>query len=216
MKLDLSLYFKNSWYSLALMPFSWRWIKDRDNGLFVHVGPVVLDIACTALVKGWVPPMYQLMREIRGYRLGVSLDCIGPRECPYLKRLILWMGPLGNIRLHKFYRSDEEEALHDHPWPFVTFPLSTYREWIEVDSKRVLNTVKRFRFHYRPAEYTHAVVVDKPGFTLVWAAHKGRSWGFWKNGIFTPWRKWFDQHPPACADVEEIKEWPVEEEHTSR
>ena len=139
-----------------------------------------------------------------------------------MKRMILWLGPLGNLRLHKFYRSDQDEALHDHPWRFVTFPLTSYKEWVPLEVQRAgdhnpptvqvdwengrrLQLVKRFRFHYRPAEYRHAVVVDKPGYTLVWAGNKVRSWGFWLRDVFTPWRTWTENHPiPPCADRDEV------------
>lgn len=47
----------------------------------------------------------------------------------YLTRWYLLRTPLFSIMLHKFSRSDEDRALHDHPWPFLVIPLrSGYTE----------------------------------------------------------------------------------------
>ena len=42
---------------------------------------------------------------------------IGPKDAPYLRRW--WIIPrnrLFNIYLHQILRSDDDRALHDHPW----------------------------------------------------------------------------------------------------
>ena len=210
---------------LSVAPFNWGLYFNRDLGVDLKVGPLRLDIMLAQLSSGWVPAMYLTkdFGENKGYnRFGVSLDCLGKSECPYMKRLILWMGPLGTLRLHKFYRSDQDEALHDHPWWFVTFPLRSYREWVPLPpglltkpelggtllserGDRMLVDVKAFRPHFRPAEYRHAVVVDKPGFTIVLTGPRKRSWGFWVKSMFTHWREWTDTHGlPPCADRDEV------------
>lgn len=220
-KLELLLSTSRSYWAFGLMPLNWSLEASRDLGLAFSLGPLRVDVSMMQLSRGWIPPTY-LTADVGKFRYGASLDCLGTPECPYMKRLILWLGPLGNLRLHKFYRSDQDEALHDHPWRFVTFPLTTYQEWVPLevqragdrnpptirvdwDNGRRLQLVKRFRFHYRPAEYRHAVVVDKPGYTLVWAGNKVRSWGFWLRDVFTPWRTWTENHPiPPCADRDEV------------
>lgn len=47
---------------------------------------------------------------------------------PYMQKWGLHIGPLGSIWVHHFYRGDVDRDLHDHPWPFVTFPLTPYVE----------------------------------------------------------------------------------------
>ena len=47
----------------------------------------------------------------------------GNDDLPLMKRWILFRVPWLGIYIHKFYRSDYEMALHDHPWPFVTIIL---------------------------------------------------------------------------------------------
>lgn len=48
---------------------------------------------------------------------------VGREECPYLRRWVLNLGRLGSIRLHHWYASDDDRALHDHPWWFATLVL---------------------------------------------------------------------------------------------
>lgn len=113
---------------------------------------------------------------------------------PYLDRWIIYFG-LGTLRLHKFWRGDDDRASHTHPWWFWTFPLSSYAE--NVFSKGTFKTwgiVERFRWHYRPANYEHVVVAHhdaKPWWTIVISGHRINKWGFYPApGKFVPWREY--------------------------
>lgn len=128
---------------------------------------------------------------------------------------------IGRLRLHIFWRGDGDPDCHDHPWDFWTFPLTPYVEEVanyQRDTitpgeperpKRYFYTkevVPRFRWSFRPAEYTHRVLgrfggdypVDlmgdgngrlvrepavEPGpiITLVWRSPTKRKWGFLKQ-----------------------------------
>lgn len=124
------------------------------------------------------------------FKIGFTHDVVDNyKGLPYLERYILWFG--GTIRLHKFYRSDDDRALHDHPWRFITFPFSTYQEYQERNfgEEQVLVDVKRFRFHYRPANHKHRVVLDKPAWTFIVTGTHIREWGFWPKGKFVHWSK---------------------------
>lgn len=130
--------------------------------------------------------------------IGWTSDVLGKEECPYLRRHILWL-PFGiGLRLHTFIRSDMDDTLHDHPWAFVTFPLNTYREHRPGGT----GIVRGCRPHYRPAAFRHAVeLISVPTRTIVVTGPKIRTWGFWKDGAFTPWRQWFSTRPlPPCHD----------------
>ena len=79
-----------------------------------------------------------------------------------------WFGP---FRLHIMHRGDAGTLLHDHPWWFVTFPLTSYVEEVLLEEKtyddspcleRTLNVVKAFRIHYRPARYAHRILGPLP------------------------------------------------------
>jgi len=127
---------------------------------------------------------------------------------PYLIRLIIFRCSLFGIMLHWFVGSDDE-CLHSHPWPFVTFILKGgYWEWIPADDQ----TMYRIRHEdqltdmapdgtpltgtwyswgsvlFRPADWVHRVEYDpdNKAVTLVFHGRKCREWGFetkqgWKH-----------------------------------
>lgn len=114
-------------------------------------------------------------------------------ETPYLLRIMLtpktrW----GQLRMNVFFRGDKDPDPHDHPWPFWTFPLRSYREWY-VDGtgghmrQRV---VKAFRLHHRPAGFKHIVqgpadlnqlLGGRAFATFMWTGPWEQDWGFYVN-----------------------------------
>jgi hypothetical protein len=57
---------------------------------------------------------------------------IGGNERPYLLRWwVIPRNPVFNVYLHCFLRSDDDRALHTHPWLFNVswLLLGKYREW---------------------------------------------------------------------------------------
>lgn len=49
---------------------------------------------------------------------------IGDASAPYLRRW--WLIPRNrwmNVYLHQFLRDDDDRALHDHPWPWISIVL---------------------------------------------------------------------------------------------
>ena len=143
------------------------------------------------------------------WRFGYSSETVGLRDCPYLHRKILWLG-LWTLRYHVFYSSDEERALHDHPWAFITFPLNMYLEHYYHETSPTLNgvflrKVLPWRFHYRSKKFRHRVLLPEkavsPVRTLIFTFPKKGSWGFWKDGEFYHWKKWFGIFGmPPCKD----------------
>lgn len=119
---------------------------------------------------------------------------IGGGERPYLLRWYLiprnrWF----NIYLHKFLRDDDDRALHDHPWWFLSFMIAgSYAEYTSTD--RIERA--RFSLAFRPATHKHRVELPKslagkpiPCWTLVVTGRKVREWGFWCPKGFVPWYK---------------------------
>ena len=154
------------------------------------------------------------------WRFGYTSETIGKRECPYLFRRILWLGG-PSLRYHVFYNSDEDRALHDHPWTFWTFPLNDYLEtyWNEEDQVRLQRLVHSFRLHKRPHGFKHVVMTleptvvkygqdgvgivrdKKPTRTFVLTGPKRSSWNFWKDGRKYPWRQWINKMGlPPCQE----------------
>lgn len=130
----------------------------------------------------------------------------------YMERWILET-PLGTLRLHHILRSDDDRALHDHPWSFVSVLLwGSYLEtrflWPDqprICARRGLASVRRVRWwNTCRAEAAHRLELDRgPVWTLVATTRKTRSWGFWLPGGWVPWRDYereigvLDLHGPA-------------------
>lgn len=106
--------------------------------------------------------------------------------------------PLENAYLHVFRRSDEDRALHDHPWSWLTVLLEgSYWEHIPADPRDPAGeTVRRHRtagdvVARGDAAHPHRIeLIDgQPVTTLFLTALKFREWGFWcERG----WRHWED------------------------
>lgn len=123
--------------------------------------------------------------------IGFEHSLVTHHGAKYLERWLLYVWG-GTVRLHKFWKGDDDRAPHDHPWWFVTFPFHTYEEKVAEGSVMMHRTVKAFRFHYRPATYRHIVVgAAKPFFTLCISGQRSRDWGFWPSDKqFVYWRNW--------------------------
>lgn len=106
------------------------------------------------------------------------------------------------VYLHCFHRGDWDDALHDHPWPFVSVILvGGYWEHAENSS----GVVHR-RWHgpgrilWRPAGYRHRVELPngQKSWSLVIRGKKCRTWFFWclsgcrLSGKSVPWRSFVD------------------------
>lgn len=145
----------------------------------------------------------------------IKREVIGPAECPILIRwtLLNFGRGTGKLMLHRFLPNADDRAVHDHPWPFVTFVLrGYYDDWNMCE--RCLGTgegealdVRRFpcgacggsgiqhgermkplTLRYRPAEHVHRTRAGPDGcWTLIWAGPVERRWGFWRRGVWWPW-----------------------------
>ncbi len=109
---------------------------------------------------------------------------------PYLYRWFLVRFDCVGIYLHKFVRSDEDRALHDHPWPFVVIPI--WRGYVEYSTSR-RRVYPFIGTRIRPAIYRHRVeLIDgKPAWSIFIRFKRIREWGFWPAEGFTLWNKWW-------------------------
>lgn len=102
----------------------------------------------------------------------------------------------GNVYFHVQTASDPERPLHDHPWDNTSVILSGgYDELIcvEPSTPDVYATYRVKRragdVIHRPATWAHRLILPqgvKYTMTLFVTGAKVRKWGFWENGIFTP------------------------------
>lgn len=114
---------------------------------------------------------------------------IGPKETPYMHRWFLiprnkWF----NIYLHHILRSDDDRALHDHPWYSLSFVLKGVYLEIRPNDAQVY---WRWSLIWRKATHTHRLVVV-PGetvWTLFITGPRIRDWGFHCPKGWVPWQK---------------------------
>lgn len=108
---------------------------------------------------------------------------------PYMTRLLI-----GRLRLHIFHRGDGDADPHNHPWSFVTFPLTSYAEEVthlapDGTLTRTTEVVRAWRLHRRKAAYLHRVLGPLPSnrlfagkiVTLVLRGRDKQRWGFLKT-----------------------------------
>lgn len=96
---------------------------------------------------------------------------------------------ISNVYLHLFGRSDEDRALHDHPWNNTSFIIKgRYREHLAT-GQHMLRVAGDFI--RREAKEAHRVelIHDEPVVSLFVTGPKIREWGFECPG---GWRHWLD------------------------
>jgi len=140
----------------------------------------------------------------------------------YLDRRMFWFK--FGIRIHTFHIGDDDAAVHDHPWWFITFPLRSYTEtyeeripapfpWYDWRRRRPakhpmywvrrLRVVRAFRFHFRSAKHRHFVHEPfRPFRTIIFTGRLKNNWGFWpESDTFIPHREWSTYN----REVEEVQ-----------
>jgi hypothetical protein len=147
--------------------------------------------------------------RIGRWSFGFEHSTLVLNEQKYMERWIAYLG-MFTLRLHKFWRGDEDRAPHNHPFWFITFPLRSYVEQVfempidwEVARFRV---VEAFRPHYRGKSFKHIVlgglwhrdprqVLPKPFYTIVLSRFIQPDWGFWpRPDQFIHFTKWNDNN----------------------
>ena len=108
---------------------------------------------------------------------------IGGSERPYLLRwFVLPRNRLFNVYLHHFLRSDDDRALHDHPWANCSILLrGHYLEHTIAAGgihrrERLQAGAWRLRWSGRLAHRIE--LIDGPCWTLFMTGPKYRAWGF--------------------------------------
>lgn len=140
---------------------------------------------------------YASIDDLQVWAEGVMADrppdfVIGPPENPYMRRwFIVPRNPFANLYLHEIVRSDDDRALHDHPWPSRSLIIAGgYFEHLPALG---METTRHWRgpgwVGDRTAEQAHRLEVleGERAITLFFTGEKTREWGFHcPNG----WRHW--------------------------
>ena len=133
---------------------------------------------------------------------------VGGQENPYMLRWhIIPRNPIFNIYLHKFLRDDDDRALHDHPWPSVSYIIEGgYIEHLDKGRKRLWykgavifrrashrHRIELLRDLTLPRPFGKSDYPVKPAWTIFITGFRIREWGFWcpsSTGFkFVHWKK---------------------------
>ncbi len=133
-----------------------------------------------------------LLPVLRRYAAGRAPSVvIGGAASPYLLRWhLLPRNPLCNLYLHRFLRSDDDRALHDHPWVSASLILSGgYIEHRPTGPRWLLPG----DLVVRGARSAHRVALRRdadscPVWTLFLTGPRVREWGFHCPGGWRHWR----------------------------
>jgi len=139
---------------------------------------------------------------------------------PYLIRWYVIRSKPFAVFLHKFIRSDEDRALHDHPWNFIVIPLwRGYHEHSDRGRRRVWPIIGA---RFRRGDYKHRVELlpcddsrtctyfqdpnefdveedcpkcagtgTMPSWSLFIRFREFREWGFWMPEGWIQWNRWW-------------------------
>lgn len=128
-------------------------------------------------------------QPVHGFpRRRVIWSCTADRG-PLLTRYYLLETRWFALYLHHLQASDEDRALHDHPWSFLTLLLSSgYWEWVPSNVGPYRLWRRRFSLLWRPAEWQHRLELVKPTWTLVLRLKRRREWGFLTRNGWMHWK----------------------------
>lgn len=121
---------------------------------------------------------------------------IGEADNPYLRRwFVIPRNRFFNIYLHHFLRSDDDRAVHDHPWAFGSWLMQgSYMETTEIEGRRQSSHVPEGSFRFRRSTFAHIIELHEgPVWTLFLTGPRQREWGF---HCPKGWRHWRDFTAP--------------------
>lgn len=96
-----------------------------------------------------------------------------------------------NLYLHRYDGSDDDRALHDHPWKSVSILLwGNLTEISTQGSHRLWPILPKFR----SAEYAHRIQLNSQyAYTLFFTFRKQREWGFHCPKGWMHWKDFTDE-----------------------
>jgi hypothetical protein len=146
---------------------------------------------------------------------------IGGKDSPYVRRH--WLLPrnwLFNVYVHEFLRSDDDRALHDHPWLFNASWIieGEYVEWVPTYDRRLpwnlsvrcqypqmrILEAGDVRFRWGRAAHRVELFVDwkdrpLPCWTVFVTGPRVREWGFHCPKGWIPWQRFTAASDPGAV-----------------
>lgn len=125
----------------------------------------------------------------------------------YLQRTyIIKKGLLPEVFLHKFYASDSDRHLHNHPWEWAKSLIlkGSYKEEKNFGVDKLIachnpgdfNSISKYDYH------RVTLCGDQPVVTLFVAGKRTQGWGFWVDGKHVPWQDYVVQHNNYVTDLD--------------
>jgi hypothetical protein len=145
---------------------------------------------------------------------------IGGVDNPYMKRwFVIPRNKLFNIYFHEFLRSDDDRALHDHPWWNMSWVLSgEYWEFVPhkqpgriQDAPQITLRRQEGFIGFRAAKQAHRIALNKGPdgkelgvYTLFVTGPRFRKWGFYCPHCWRFWEDFSANPESAKGGVSEI------------
>lgn len=143
---------------------------------------------------------------------------IGGYHMPYLRRWwLIPRNPVFNIYLHQFLRSDDDRALHDHPWANCSILLrGEYMEHTDSGvcvlkagdikvrmSGKMAHRIELFADRawngdLKPGTVCYAQHQERPVWTLFITGPRYREWGFWCPHGWVHWKAFTASDDPGA------------------
>lgn len=124
---------------------------------------------------------------------------IGPHSNPYLRRW--WVIPRNkraNIYLHEILHSDDDRALHDHPWFNISIILRG-EYWEHTPEGVFYRRAGSIVFRRAGASHRLEVRDGRPCWTLFLTGPVVREWGFHCPKGWRHWRDFVDERDTGAV-----------------
>jgi hypothetical protein len=152
---------------------------------------------------------------------------IGGKADPYLLRW--WVVPRNrffNLYLHRVHRSDDDRALHDHPWLNMSYiveggydEISFSGAWDQVGKVRTRRTAGDIKFRLPTDLHRLEVIQDeggqRPCVTLFFTGPRVRTWGFKCPQGWVKWTDFVQKSGDESVNVTGCGEVPTELLHSA-
>ena len=135
----------------------------------------------------------------------------GTPDAPYLLRwYIIPRNRWCNVYLHKFLRSDDPRALHDHPWAWFSLIFhGAYLEYTPATGGFARRLCRAWRPRWGLPSALHRVELlpdhtgrsEKPVWTLFLTGPRVREWGFQCGDRWVDWRTFLGARPGASTSA---------------
>lgn len=118
---------------------------------------------------------------------------IGGLGNPYLMRwYAIPRNPVANVYLHRFMRSDDDRALHDHPWPSLSLMLAgeATEHTIAAGGIHRRRIIRAGDLVFRGPRFAHRIELHAGECTtLFMTGPRLRAWGFHCPARWVPWEE---------------------------